>query len=65
MKRLTVSNVKKTVDTVAKPIKEIEKKGREMTVTEAKKLAILFRTTTDYIIFGKGAPDLTKGWNRQ
>lgn len=46
-------------------LKEIENAGREMTVTEAKKLAIFFRTTTDYIIFGTSSPALLKGWKNQ
>lgn len=62
---LSLGDISEMTGISEKNLKEIEKKGREMTVTEAKKLAILFRTTTDYIIFGKCAPDLTKGWNRQ
>lgn len=46
-------------------LKEFESSGKEMTVTEAKKLALFFRTTTDYIIFGTVSPDKRKGWNHQ
>lgn len=44
-------------------LKEIENAGREMTVTEAKKLAIFFKTSTDYIIFGSSPPAGRKGWS--
>lgn len=37
-------------------LKEIENAGREMTVTEAKKLAIFYKTSADYIIFGSSPP---------
>lgn len=44
-------------------LKEIENAGREMTVGEAKKLAIFFKTSVDYIIFGSSPPVSRKGWN--
>lgn len=37
-------------------LKEIENAGGEMTVGEAKKLALFYKTTADYIIFGSSPP---------
>lgn len=44
-------------------LKEIENSGREMTVTEMKKLALFYKTSADYIIFGYSPPANRKGWN--
>ena len=35
-------------------MEKIEKKGSVITATELKKLSVLFRVTSDYILFGKG-----------
>ncbi len=43
-------------------LKEIENAGREMTVGEARKLAIFYKTSADYIIFGTLSPAFKKGW---
>ncbi len=49
---LTEKEVSELTGIPEKRLKEIENADREMTVTEAKKLAIFYRTSADYIIFG-------------
>ncbi len=53
---LTEEEVSELTGITEKRLKEIENTGKEMTVTEAKKLAVFYRTTADYIIFGSSPP---------
>ncbi|MBR5437648.1 MAG: helix-turn-helix domain-containing protein [Clostridia bacterium] len=57
---LTTADVSEMTGISEKNLKESEEKGRELTATELKKLAIFFRTTTDYIIFGIKSPPSTE-----
>ena len=57
---LTTADVSEMTGISEKNLKESEEKGRELTATEIKKLAIFFRTTTDYIIFGIKSPPSTE-----
>lgn len=60
---LTEKEVSEMTGITEQRLKEIENAGKEMTVTEAKKLSICFRTSADYIIFGSSPPADGKGWS--
>lgn len=51
---LTMEEVGRLSGITKERIEKIEKKGSAITVTELKKLAVLFRVTSDFILFGAG-----------
>lgn len=51
---LTMEEVGRLSGITKERIEKIEKKGSAVTVTELKKLAVLFRVTSDFILFGAG-----------
>lgn len=53
---LTLKDVSEMTGITEKSLKQIEEEGRELTLTEIRKLAIFYGTTADYIIFGSAPP---------
>ncbi len=58
---LELREVSEMTGITVKALREIEEKGRELTGTEIKKLAVFYGTTADYILFGNTASCTKKG----
>ncbi len=58
---LELRDVSEMTGITEKALREIEDKGRELTGTEIKKLAVFYGTTADYILFGSKASSVKKG----